>query len=160
MDFRAKRPIDYKGSTSDDVAIRYIGKSRDGRVDLQLNVRTPDTPDDDPVASNRQVSAVNALFPHIPSDIGSMQAHALLCYRDYARTVVDRVLTDVRGTERDLWIVIIATLVSHDERVAKDIRRWSDDRFREARNDPRITTTKHFKDLMMICRHLEKAMSA
>ena len=89
-----------------------------------------------------------------------MQAHAILCYRDYARAVIDRVLPDVAASQQQLWLVIIATLVSHDERIAKDVRRWSEDRFHNARSDPRVVNTKHFNDLILICRELGRAMDA
>ena len=95
----------------------------------------------------------------MPANISDSQAHAILCYRDYAKAVVARVLPNNEAADRELWIVIIATLVSHDERIAKDVRRWSDDRFFEARSDPRIITTKHFKDLMRICHDLSQAFS-
>ncbi len=160
MEFRQHPPLEYRGSTSGDVAIRVLGKRSDGTVDLQLNVQTPDTPDDDPPATDRQIAAVANLFPHISPTIGRMQAHAILCYRDYAWAVIDRVLPDVATSQKHLWVVIIATLVSHDERIARDIRRWSDDRFRYARSDPRVVNTKHFNDLIIICRELAKAMEA
>ena len=160
MEFRQHPPREYRGSTSNDVAIRFIGKRPDGTVDLQLNVLTPEMPDDDPPATERQLAAVADIFPHIPPTISSMQAHAILCYRDYARAVIDRVLPDVAASQQELWLVIIATLVSHDERIAKDVRRWSGDRFHNARSDPRVVNTKHFNDLILICRELGRAMDA
>lgn len=130
-----------------------------GGVDLQLNVRVPETPDDDPEANQLQLEAIAALFPHIPPTIGFGQAHALLCYRDYARAVVDRVLPEQGRESRQMWIAVIATLVSHDDRIAKDICKWSDDRFRLARSDPKVIRTKHFNDLIIVCRDLAKQMT-
>ena len=108
------------GSTSNEFAIRYFGKRPDGTVQLQLNVRAPEAPDYDLPATERQLAAVAELFPHIPPTIGSMQAHAILCYRDYARAVIERVLPDVAADDQKLWLVIIATLASRDERIAKN----------------------------------------
>lgn len=159
MEFLASPPAEYRGSTSDDVAVRYLGRASDGSAQLQLNLRTPDRLEYDLPATARQLAAVDAIFPHVPSTVSQSQAHAILCYRDYSKAVIDRVLPSLRLEDRDLWLVIIATLVSHDERIAKDVRRWSDDRFIQARSEPRIITTKHFKGLMMICRDLGKAMS-
>lgn len=158
MEFSAIPPREYRGSTGDEVAVRYMGLADDGSLQLQLNLRTPDKERYDSRPTERQLSAVSAIFPHVPPTISYSQAHAILCYRDYARAVVARVLPSRSIADRELWIVIIATLVSHDERIAKDVRRWSDDRFLEARSDPRIITTKHFKDLILICRDLNEAM--
>lgn len=158
MDFRPGPPKYYRGSTTSDVAVRFLGRDSAGNADLQLNVRVPETPDDDPNATDRQLNAIAAFFPHIPSTISFGQAHALLCYRDYAQAVVDRVLPEQNGESRKMWIAVIATLVSHDDRVAKDVCSWSDDRFRRARLDSTVIRTKHFNDLMIVCRDLAKDM--
>ena len=151
-------PREYRGSTSAEIAVRYLGRSSDGRVNLQLNVTVPETPDDDPPPTSRQIQAVQQLFPHVPGTISFGQAHAILCYRDYANAVIDRVLPDLDEDSRHLWLNIIATIVSHDERIAGDVRRWSGDRFKQARGDPRIVKTKHFRDLIVTCRDLAREM--
>ena len=160
MEFRPNPPKDYRGATDDEVAVRIFGRDKtNGRWDIQLNVKAPESPDDDPNPSEQQSDAVARIFPHIPREaISEQQAHALLCYRDYAKAVVERVIPDFTENDRQIWTIIIATLVSHDERVAKDVRKWSEDRFRLARSDDRIVTTKHFADLVVICRQIAKEM--
>ncbi|WP_151974282.1 hypothetical protein [Erythrobacter sp. EC-HK427] len=149
-------PLEYRGSIDTDVAVRIFGFNEDGTVDLQLNLSVPEAKPDDPEPSPAQIESVQRFFPHVPATISSRQAHAILCYRDYARAVADEVAPYMEFSRKGVLIQIIATLVSHDERIAKDVRSWAERRFIQHSGDPRIKTTKHFKNLASICAQVVK----
>jgi hypothetical protein len=158
MEWSETPPKYYRGLNSEDVAIRVLGRDESGRLDIQLNVKVPDTDDQD-LADRRQMEAIHDVFPHIPNTITANQAHALISYCEFSRVLMREYLSSYSGSEASLWISIIATLVSHDTQAGGQIVSWNLNRHRygTAQND--VKDVPLFDDLISVCQIIEKEMS-
>jgi hypothetical protein len=157
MEFRLNPPDGYKGSTSLDVAVRVMGRDQDGNWDIQLNIRAPQTEDEEH-SSPEQMAAVRVYFPHIPESISREQAHAMICYCEYAGTFSRELLVSLTDKYRAMWILIIATLVSHDKNAADEVLEWARKRYQLGSAIVTPTTPSFFDDLVQTCRIIDQEL--
>lgn len=126
-------------------------------LDFRLNLRVPDSSDLDSSATDNQIASVLSLWPHLPETLSFKNCHAILCYRDYAGTLLDLVFEDDPLKNFDEWVKIVITMVAYYPEVARDVRQWSERRYRNQLGRPRIVTSKHFHELVTACADLNKA---
>jgi hypothetical protein len=157
MEFRLNPPGGYQGSTSLDVAVRVLGRDQDGNWDIQLNIRAPETQDEE-LCSSRQIDAVRTYFSHIPETISHQQAHAMICYCEYAGAFSRELLGGLTDKYKSMWVLIIATLVSHDQNAAMEIVDWAKNRHQFGSNIVTAATPVFFDDLVQTCRVLDQEL--
>jgi hypothetical protein len=145
------------GDTKVPVIMSYPD-SKDREVEFQLNPSIPDPTDYDSPATPAQIKAVQDFWPHFPDNLTFTQCHATLCYRDYAIAFIDIFMPTREEKNYEMWLRIVATLVSHNEIVSKDVRRWSERRWRQSLDTARIKITKHYKDLCETCHQINNTM--
>ena len=129
-------------------------------AEMRLNVVVPDNHHFDGSATSAQLGAVQAMWPQLPDTLGFAHCHALLCYRDYAGTLLDYVFKDDPPLNFDAWQQIVATMVSYYPPVAHDVRKWSERRYRNQLGSPRISQTKYFDELVSACAAFDRVWSS
>ncbi len=131
-------------------------KPKSSILDFRLNLSVPNSEELDGSATGNQIASVLSLWPHIPATLSFKSCHALLCYRDYAGTLLDLAFEDDPPNNFDEWVKIVITMVSYYPEVARDVRQWSERRYRNQLGRPRIVTSKHFHELVAACADLYK----
>ena len=125
-------------------------------LDFRLNLSIPDPEGLDGSATENQIASVLSLWPHLPKSLSFKNCHALLCYRDYAGTLLDLVFEDEPPKNFDEWTKIVIAMVSYYPEVARDVRLWSERRYRNQLGPPRIITSKHFQEIVTACAKLHR----
>lgn len=110
-----------------------VGRNERDDWRFRINMTPPDPLPDDTDATPAQMSAITAFYdcgPNGPPSLSRSQAHALLCYRDYARAVVDEISPGIEVSVARAVAQYLAAFISGDSSVALEVVAWS----RRARN--------------------------
>lgn len=79
------------------------------------------------------------------------QAHALLCYREYARHCVDTIFKKHSLNLRRVFSRFVAIYISHVPEMAGFAIRWNERNFAAGTGSPRVKGTPYYPDVYAIC---------
>jgi hypothetical protein len=98
-------------------------------------------------ATERQIVAIQKFYARDIPGLTKDQAHALLCYREYARLCCEAMVPKYPDKLKRSLSICLAVFISNDKEISDFVIRWNESVYQRGSSQPRVKGSLFYLDI-------------